>query len=95
MKKSVKKAIKKNLAKTKKKSNKRKFFYIQAVLTLLVAVYLIMSGISNDKSLTGNVIGSGSTSANNPSFSIFLMLGMGLGLFALIEMIVLLITAYA
>jgi hypothetical protein len=90
----AKKNIKKTKGKTRKKSSKRKFFYIQAALTLLIAGYLIISGMTQEKSVTGNVISSSGAGTSNPSFAIFLILGVGLGLFAVIEIIILLITAY-
>jgi hypothetical protein len=83
-----------NKKKTKSVSNKRKFFYIQIVLTLLVAGFLILSGNSDTKVMTGNAIGSGEGGSSNASFNIFLFIGIGIGFFVVIEIVILLVTAY-
>jgi hypothetical protein len=90
----VKKKIKKkSIKKTSKKNLKTRLLYLQIIVTLLIAVYLIVSSATSEKTLTGNVIMQ-NNQAGNSSMNIFFMLGIAMGVFTFIEILIMLVISY-
>ncbi|MBR9704118.1 hypothetical protein GOV12_01800 [Candidatus Pacearchaeota archaeon] len=74
----------------KKKLGKKRILLIQAFVTLLIAGFLIMSGIGSDNNVTGNVVGSSDSGA----MKIFVLLGVAIGVFSFIEIVILFVVSY-
>lgn len=84
---------KKSAKKYKKLSNKKRLLFIQAFATLLVAVYIIMSAITVDKTVTGNVVNS-INEIETSQYKIFIFLGIAIGIFSFIEIAILFVVTY-
>lgn len=77
----------------KKISKNKRLLFLQAVATLLIAFYIIMSSVTNEKTVTGNVISS-TNGIETTQHNIFIFLGIAIGIFSFIEIAVLLVVTY-
>jgi hypothetical protein len=80
----------------KKVSKSKRILFLQAVATLIIAVYIIMTSLSTEKTVTGNVISSssGTNVGETTPYKIFIFLGIAIGIFSFIEIVILLIVTY-